>query len=943
MYLHTWILFVPLIGYLNTANGFDIIDQQPLVRTQQSGVGSDKDAFIDDLIGKMTLPDLVLQMHLMFGDDIVGPNSDNGLYDYTMRFSPESPVGVIQDWYPINTSKYNELQELNLNKSRLHIPFMHIGECLHGVGSFKQSMFPQSIGLSASFHSDLVYRVGRAIGTEARSIGIHACLSPVLDLGLDPRWGRLQEAWGEDKILTSIMGVAYSSGLSKNGSWSDTDAVAPVIKHFAAHGSPQAGHNAAPFIGQGTRQMLQDLVLPFKSAIQLGYARGIMMAYNEFDGLPAAINPLLYELLHEWGFDGFVIADDLGMEELQTWHKVAETPKDAIKQWFNAGGMIQYYDYPLETFLNETVALVDEGEVSLNTLQAHVRRILSLKWDLGLFNEPFVPSTVEPLEIVASHRDLALEAAHKSIVLLRNENDTLPIDPEIQKIRKIALIGPFIDEVNYGGYSGQWGQYPIGNASTLRQAVLQHIENGKLDVTIESGWGANSWEYNAQYAIPPYLLSVNGAPGGLLATYYAYPNFTEPLAPIVETPVLDWGLYPPPGLPSNNFSAVWEGQLESPVDTDSVEGWIGLAISANSSAKIYIDNNLIVSSDYSSDGTIIPNIMSFPFIENNSTSPPAGGAAFTFTKSVTYNIRIEFQTWNNAKKTANEGSLNSQILLFWNLVGFQDDAVSKAVAAANSSDLILLSLGAAWNSDGENADRATLGLSPNQDALAQAVYALGKPVVLVLQGGRPFAIPEYYEQSAAVLNAFFPGQSGGQAIADVLFGDETPGGKMPVTVPRHVGQVPAYYNYKPSARVAKYADLDTRPFYPFGYGLSYTTFAVSAFTTAKSTFTAGAEIEFSVKVKNKGKVRGSYVAQVYLLGRVSQITQPVRQLVAFQRVYLDPREETTVLLHLEVDRYLPILNRAYKWKLEKGNYTFALLDHGGDDADTGLNVTLTSV
>jgi hypothetical protein len=422
----------------------------------------------------------------------------------------------------------------------------------------------------------------------------------------------------------------------------------------------------------------------------------------------------------------------------------------------------------------------------------------------------------------------------------------------------------------------------------------------------------------------------------------------------IETPVIDWGVYPPPGLPSNNFSVVWKGELTSPVDTDSVEGWIGLAISANSSARLFIDGVPVVSAKYSSEGTIMPNIMPFAFTQNNATSPPDGAAPFTFTKDMVYQIRIEFQTWNMEKKFANTGSLNSEILLFWNLVSSKGDAVEKAVAVANASDVVLLAVGASWSSDGENADRMTLGLSPNQDVLAKAVLALGKPVILILEGGRPFAIPEYYDQSAAVFNVFFPGQSGGQAIADVLFGKVNPGGRMPVTIPRHVGQIPAYYNYKPSARVAKYADIDSSPCYPFGHGMSYTNFSLSSFTAkalisgamgsrVSNTFGGGDVMKFSAKVENTGQVRGSYVVQVYLLGRVSQVTQPVKQLVAFDRVYLDPLETSTVELELDVDRYLTILNRSYQWELEKGEYTFALLENGGENADASLNVTMISI
>lgn len=256
-------------------------------------------------------------------------------------------------------------------------------------------------------------------------------------------------------------------------------------------------------------------------------------------------------------------------------------------------------------------------------------------------------------------------------------------------------------------------------------------------------------------------------------------------------------------------------------------------------------------------------------------------------------------------------------------------------------------MGANWDSDGEGGDRATLGLSKNQTELSDAIFALGKPIIMVLQGGRPFAIPEYYAKASAVINAYFPGQSGGQAISDVLFGVFSPGGHVPVSVPRSVGTLPVFYNYKPTARARAYADEPWAPIYSFGYGLSYTSFSTTAFTVSSSsnitTFSDGDTLFFCVHVKNTGKLAGSYLAQVYLLGRVSTTTRPVKQLMAFQRVYLDPGEERTVIMDLEVDRYMPVLNLDWDWVLEKGEYVFALLEHSGFDADTGINATMICI
>ncbi|RFU35513.1 hypothetical protein B7463_g839, partial [Scytalidium lignicola] len=864
------------------------------------------------------------------------------MIDDVFHLVPDAGIGVIHDWYPFNKTEYNAMQALNLQKSRLKVPFLQYGECLHGVGSMKQSMFPQNIAMGASFDTDLVHRVGNALGAEARSIGIHACLSPVLDLGKEPRWGRVQENFGEDFVLTSHMGVAYASGLSKNGSWSRTDAIAPVMKHFSAHGSPRGGLNAAPFMARGLRQVLSEMLVPFKAAVDLGGVRGVMMAYSELDEIPCSVHPFLYEQLDNWGFKGFVTSDDGGISQLFTGHHVATSPADALQQWFNAGGGVSYYDFPLDVFVNATVGLVKNGTVKKSTLQSHVRRILDLKYDLGLFHNPYIPEDIDPQALTASHLPLTLEAAYKSIVLLENRNATLPIDPPKQNISKIAVVGPFSDVLNFGDYSGMAGSGPPANASTIRQGIVEQITSKYPNVTITSAWGSNTWQYNSQYAIPGYHLSANGSVGGLVATYFADTEFKDPAFRTVEIPNRDWGLYPPNGLPSNNFSVIWEGELDVPVNCD-VDGWIGVAVGGNDTAKLYIDGKLVAQSNTTLLGNMQPTIESYAYITANGSAPPLGASEFTFKPLSKHHIRIEYQAWVYVVRSLSASTINAQVQLFWNLVD-RKDAISQAKSVSSDADLIVLAVGAGWNSDGESGDRAELNLAPDQEKLAYTLLDLGKPVVVVVEGGRPFAIPEIYARSAAVLDAFFPGQSGGRAIADVLFGDFNPGARVPVSIPYSSAALPSYYNDKSVG--PQYLDIPNLPLYPFGYGLSYTTFS-QQLQGAKSTrsgshgFSAGDIITFSVSVTNNGTVAGSHVPQIYLLNRSgSSVTTPVKQLVAFSRVYLEPGETATVGLQLEVDRYLPIINRKYKQELEKGEYVFALLNDSSSGASTNMNVTL---
>lgn len=659
-----------------------------------------------------------------------------------------------------------------------------------------------------------------------------------------------------------------------------------------------------------------------------------------------------------------------GMKNLITQHQVASCQADAIAQWFNAGGMIDFYDWDLDSYINvrdsvipsrtginagvqTTKTLVLEGKLSIETLRSHVRRIIKLKEDVGLFAGPYIPAHIDPVSIVESHRDLALEAAVKSVVLLKNDDKLLPLD---QRKKHIALVGPFVDTLNFGGYSGVLGQEPAQLATTLRQGMLKNLLEDDVKsnstVSVKSAWGANSWNYENQYAIPPYLLSHNGVPGGLMATYFEDLDFKSPRANRQETPALDWGLYPPQGLPSNNFSAVWEGQLESPVDTE-ILGTIGVATGSDSTVRLLIDDKQLSSHGSAAQGNMLPNILPYAFTQVNGTQPPPNGVQFLFKPGATYRIRIEYQTVHKHRLIANEGSVNSQVLLWWNLVPRDKDPVSQAIAVARDADVIVLALGSAWNSDGENSDSSMLALSTEQERLANAILELGKPVVLSVSGGRPLAIPHLYAQATAVLLTYYGGQAGGQAVADILTGKFNPGGRLPISIPRHVGQLPVFYNMKPSSKLADYNDDVSGAVYPFGYGLSYTNFSLLSFAISQPSsssrqlsvgqFSKGEELSFAVTVANTGSMAGSYVVQVYLLGRVSQVTQPVRQLMAFKRVYVAAKQNATVTLQVDVDRYLKILNRQGQWELEKGNYTFSILDHSGVDGATGKNLTLQCV
>jgi len=320
--------------------------------------------------------------------------------------------------------------------------------------------------------------------------------------------------------------------------------------------------------------------------------------------------------------------------------------------------------------INATIDLVKNGTVARSKLESHVRKILEVKYDLGLFEDPFIPEDIDPAALTEAHTPLVLEAARKSIVLLENRNETLPLRPGKQTLSNVALIGPFVDTLNNGDYSGQWGS-SSSNSNTLRHAMCSYLAAHYPDVHLTSSWGANTWLYNAQYPIPKDLLSSKSVAGGLLATYYADTEFKEPIFQKQEVPNRDWGLYPPSGLPSNNFSVIWEGDIISPIDSD-VDGWIGVATSANISTNLYIDDKRVVQSTKSFESTILANIEDFTYSMLNGSQPPPGAIPFTFPKGLLYKVRLESQIWNYDQKVENVQGVNAQVELFWSLVDRKD-------------------------------------------------------------------------------------------------------------------------------------------------------------------------------------------------------------------------------------------------------------------------------
>ncbi len=726
------------------------------------------DERVEDLLARMTIEEKVAQMLCVWQQKPATLVDERGRFDEAKaraRFGhghglgqvgrPSDAGGGLTARAMAETT--NAIQRFFVDESRLGIPVIFHEECLHGHAAREGSSFPQPIGLASTFDPALVERVYTAVAAEARARGAHQALAPDLDVARDPRWGRTEETFGEDPYLIGCMGVAAVRGFQGDGRFADKKRVIATVKHFAAHGEPEAGTNCAPV--NVSMRVLREVCLPaFKRAIVEGGALSVMPSYNEIDGVPSHANRwLLGEVLRgEWRFRGFVVSDYFAIRELNErpelyGHHLAHDTREAAALAVRAGVDIELPDpdcYP------SLVELVREGVVPESLIDERVRPMLRAKFQLGLFDDPYVdPAEAERIVRDPAHRELALEAARKTITLLKNDG-VLPIDTSA--IRTIAVIGPNADRVMLGGYSG----VPL-HAGTALQAIRDRV--------------------------PP-----------------------------------------------------------------------GVEVLYHEGCKITI-----------------------------------GGS------------------WNQDEVTPGDPEENRR-------------SIREAARVAARADLVVLAIGdneqtsrEAWALN-HMGDRASLDLFGQQDELVDAIAETGKPIVALLFSGRPASIRNLAAKAGAILELWYLGQESGRAIAEALFGDINPGGKLPITIPRSVGHVPAFYNHKPSARRG-YLFESSAPLFAFGYGLSYTTFAFSNLRLERETIRVGESTRVFVDVSNTGSRRGDEVVQLYVRDLVSSVTRPVKELKGFRRVTLDPGQTITVELEVTPDA-LAFYDIEMMYRVEPGDF-----------------------
>jgi beta-glucosidase len=641
----------------------------------------------------------------------------------------------------------NAIQEFLWHETRLGIPALFNEEGLHGLMALQATSFPQAITLASTWNEALVREIYTAIARETRARGSNYIYTPVLDLARDPRWGRVEETFGEDPCLVARLGKAAVLGLQGESIFDpvhpriDSEHVLAAAKHFAAHGQPEGGSNAAP--GNISERVLREQFLyPFEVVVKEARVQALMASYNEIDGIPAHANPWLLQtvLRDEWGFEGFVTSDGFGVIQLLTLHHVVETPAQAGVLAVQAGVDCEVPMGVCYPFLKDAV---ENGSLPMSVIDKAVERILRAKGMLGLFDGlPQVdPGQAERLANCAEHRHLALEAARQGIILLKNEGSVLPLDRRL--LRRLAVIGPNAADLHLGGYSADPG----------------------VGVTILDG--------------------IRTAAGAEIEVCYAE------------------------GCRISETSRDWRGWHEDEVRL----------------------------------------------------SDPADD-----------NKRID-----------------------------------EAVALAASADAVVVVIGENEATGREGwwfnhlGDRADLNLLGRQDELVARLLATGKPLVAVMINGRPLSFSHIAATVPAILEAWYPGQEGGTALAEILFGDTNPSGRLPVTIPRSVGHLPVYYYQKPSNRRG-YLFETSELLFPFGYGLSYTQFQYANLRLSAAKISADESVQVVVDITNTGTRPGTETVQLYIHDLVSLPTRPVLELKDFQRVHLQPGETRTVSFYLPASR-----------------------------------------
>lgn len=775
---------------------------------------------------------------------------------------------------------------------RLGIPaYNWWNECLHGVArAGRATVFPEAIGLAATWDTDLMFRTATAISDEARAKhhefvrrgkrNIYQGLTfwtPNINLFRDPRWGRGMETYGEDPYLTGRLAVAFIKGLQGDDpKYLKTIATA---KHYAVHSGPEPLRHTFDAVVDDP-ELVETYLPHFEAAIREGGARSVMCAYNSVDGQPACASPRLLDdiLRKQWGFQGYVVSDCGAIGDIYLNHKFAPNAPEGVARAIKAGT-----DLNCGVEYTNLLQSVRNGLLAESDIDRSLGRLLLARFQLGMFDPPELVKYAQipySANDSAAHRQLAVEVARKSIVLLKNDNRTLPLS---KTLKTIAVIGPNADDIDVllGNYNG----VPTAPVTPLA-GIRAKVPNTKVVYVRGSELAAGMPGFEA---IPATALFTSKAPdraSGLKGEYYnssnfdgrshrprelTYPNSgklvgqsaadSHPLFTRVDPQVNFhwWDGAPRPDMNDDDFGVRWTGYLSPPTSGTYQLGAIGM-----NAFELYLDGKRIV--DF-----------------NGIHEEAYRYAPIQLEAGKLYQVQLDYHEFLN----------DASIQLVWSRPFVSD--TQEALTAARQADAVIMVLGLSPRLEGEEmrvpvegfrgGDRLDLNLPRTQQDLLEAVTALGKPLVLVLLNGSALAVNWARDHVPAIVEAWYPGQAGGTALADVLFGDYNPAGRLPVTFYKSVDQLPPFTDYKMKGRTYRF--FDGEPLFPFGYGLSYTTFAYSDLRV-QAQAKAGNEVKVEVKVQNTGRKNGEEVVELYL--KSTSATAPIRSLEGFQRITLRPKQ-----------------------------------------------------
>jgi len=716
------------------------------------------DRRVADLVSRMSLEEKAAQTCMMRGVEYatrpcpqhgcsVEPDTAFDEARLSQDFGADG-MGFIHDMYS-TPEAFNRIQRYFIEHSRWGIPVIFTGEALHGISGIRGTVFPVPLNFGATFDPELVHEVGRAIGAEARALGVHEILAPNLDVAREPRWGRIEETFGEDTYLSSRMAAAIISGEQKDD-LSRPDAVVSEPKHYCVHGIAEGGTNCSP--ARAGHREVESCYLPvFEAGIREGGARNVMVSYNAVDGDPLMCSEwYLKDVLKDrMQLKGYSRSDWGGVLRIKTDHRIVSTDKAAIGIAVKNGLDVQGCDYPPAFWKQTIIELVQEGYLSMERLDDIVSRVLRVKMELGLFEHPYTDETAYESVIRCEHyRAVSHRAAQESIVLLKN-NGVLPLKP----VSSIALIGPSSASQKLGGYSSV-PQFPI-------PSIYQELQSALGDeVTIRQCSGC---------AITP----------------------------------------------DQNEPRIVDGQ---------------------------------------------PHLT-----------------------------------------TAGEETLA--------------DELDEAAAIAETCDVIIMVGGDNTITSGEGRDRCELTLNGRQRELIEKLAALRKPLILVLENGKPLDLSLESELCDAVVMAFFGGESGAKAIVEMLLGTFSPAGRLPISLPRSSTRIPCYYSMLPGG-APEFLEGPKDALYPFGFGLSYTRFEYSDLHIEKN---GQYDVTVSCTVQNAGEVDGDEVVQLYIDDVESSVVTPPLLLKGFERIHLKRGESRQVTFHLNEDSF-KLMDIRYRWTVEPGRF-----------------------